>query len=472
MVDEDVRPLTENVMRRIRAFQQNNPAPALEGEALSDAAALLRDSGEQGERSMNGLYAVAWLHWCRYQALPDDRRAPDLETARRLFRPIVVHDPLKVPAALHAEFGIDGTDDTAQRVSSHLEVLRKAVIAEDAQAVDGLIGASIDMMRQLPPTRAGVAALWSMVALGYHVRFRQTSSRDRLELMLDAARRAASTPNLPGHAAALDVLAQALKLRSTVAGDLGNADEHIATLRRRIARFPADDASGGRTKRLQELAAAHSARFNRADQTAPVTDQDVVLLRDLVHQTPSTAPLPRALYLSVLGVVLRGRYERSEAPANIHESIDALRAAVNTSAPDEPRKAAYLAALAVSLRLRHTDLGAPVDLDEAINASRAAAQPDPSQGRIRAYVGLSAPPMPTLQYRLADALNTRAATMTDLDEAIFVLGAALRATPPGPTRETGQCGSRRYGASVREPDAPPPTRLIERPRAAAGVSRA
>lgn len=428
--------LTENVMRRVRAYRDDgDPSPAHEPDALAEATALLQASGEHGEQSMKGLHAVAALHWVRYLSLPYDRRADDLTTAQRLFRTVADHDPSVVPTALLKEFGIQD-DGSVAKIESVLSALREAVLTENPDTLQPLITLSLEVLRETPAIRARHRDLWAMVAMAYRVQFRQTWSLDLLDPMVDAARHAAAFPNLPNHAAALDILAIVLKDRYDRTSVADDADYLIDTIRQRLDLLAPDDDGDNLTRRLFVIAEVFTRWLDRADQPVTVGDDDLELLRKAA-QMSRVGDQDRPLRLAAAGRALRIRFEDVATGTLIDESVDALRQSVIEAPFEHPRRPRHLAELAVSLRMRYASLGNRADLDEAINALRACVQtirPD----ALLMQTGANPPTLPEMQYRLADALNARANGVADLDEATAALGAALTVTAPGPATGLGR----------------------------------
>jgi tetratricopeptide (TPR) repeat protein len=426
--------LTGQVLSRIRAYQAGNPGPVLAPEALDEAAALLEAVGEQGERGMNGLQTVAAMHWSRYLALPYDRRAEALRTARRLFEPFREYDPGVVPPALRREAGFED-DGATPELGRLMKALRDAVATDNRATLGPLIDDAVALLSDLPSARNGARQLWAILSMAYQQKYIQDKGGPHLLFLeVDAARRgAASGADRPDDPLALEMLASALRFRIARTGDPDDADELAATLRRRLALIPPDDPAGARQRPLFQLAAAFSDRFDRPTAALAVIDDDAVLLREALHRTPPGDD-QTSLRLAATGRVLRALYEQTGAEPYLHESVDALRAAATWAAPRDPRRPRYLAEVATSLRLRHTDLGNPADLNEAIDALRAAAQ-GLSPTEMVYNAGPNPPTAPELWYRIAEALSTRAAHAGDLDEAIAAVTAALKVTPPGPPKD-------------------------------------
>jgi hypothetical protein len=72
--------------RRIRAVEKGEPSAVLDRRALVDSSAMPRRyAGGDGGAPFEAARVVAWLHWCRYQALPQGADRDDLVAALDVF---------------------------------------------------------------------------------------------------------------------------------------------------------------------------------------------------------------------------------------------------------------------------------------------------------------------------------------------------------------------------------------------------
>jgi Tetratricopeptide repeat len=87
----------------------------------------------------------------------------------------------------------------------------------------------------------------------------------------------------------------------------------------------------------------------------------------LIHAAPADHPY-RVMYLSNLGGTLRLSFERTGAQADLEESINVCRSAVQATPADHPDLARCLSNLGDALRTRFKRAGKPADRDEASTA--------------------------------------------------------------------------------------------------------
>jgi len=139
---------------------------------------------------------------------------------------------------------------------------------------------------------------------------------------------------------------------------------------------------------LSNLSLVLRLRFERTGALADL-DAAVEASRAAADATPAADPSRRG-YLSNLGAVLGSRFERTGALADLDAAIEAARAAVHATAPGHPDLAARLSSLGVMLRDRFGRTGAQADWDAALSMYARAAEVHQAPPSVRILAARSA----------------------------------------------------------------------------------
>jgi hypothetical protein len=70
--------LTEGLNARLAAFSDGDMTSILDPRAQYEAELLFRSMTDQQEFRAEGILALAWLYWYRYQTLPPDQNEPGI----------------------------------------------------------------------------------------------------------------------------------------------------------------------------------------------------------------------------------------------------------------------------------------------------------------------------------------------------------------------------------------------------------
>jgi tetratricopeptide (TPR) repeat protein len=426
-------------------------SPVLESAALNEARQLMEVAG--GAHDLEALFAVGWLHWFRYQVLPDGQDQPDLKAAVTMFLPCFIGgmelsrlpEPLlpvlttrSVPAAISV---------LSQAVSSaDLPVISAAVTIwtrmttvspndagwlsnlglalqaryEQTEALadlDGAIRVGRQAVAAAPAGHPDRAAMLSNLGLALRARFERTGALADLDEGVQVGRQAVAAA--PGEAEALAGLAAALLIRFRRMGVLADVDEAVRVGQHAVAATP--NGHSEQAKHLSNLAAALLARFKRTGMLADL-DEGIRLTQDAVA-TADGHP-DQAMYLSNLGAALHMRFDRTGVLGDMHEAIRVDQQAVTATPDDHPDLALRLSNFSIALETRFDRTGALADLDQAIRLSGQAATAIP-EGH---------PDQAGMLSNLGTALKTRfdrTGVLADLDEAVRVGRQAVTATPDG-----------------------------------------
>ena len=407
--------------RRVRAFEQGAYRAVLDPRALVDASNLMRRTADaDGLVPFEVVHLVAWLHWCRYLALPDDGDdLDDLQAAIELFTEIAGIDPQMVPEPVRRYiFGDGDGDDAGNQASYAVDLLRRAMQYDDFAALNRAIELLTAAITATPDDHPYRADRLSNLGFALSVRFDRTGVKADLDEAISVSRQAvAATPDdHPGLAGFLSRLGGALRARFERAGAKADLDEAVSASRQAVT-VAADHPD--RAGYLHNLGLALQTRFRCAGDGADL-DEAVSVSRQAVAEADDHPG--RGMFLSSLGFALQTRFERAGAGADLDEAVSVSRQAIATTPDYDPGRAGYLSNLGNVLRVRFERTGAGADLDEAISVSRqavAAADDDhPERAAMLSNLGVA------LSVR-----SERIGADGDLDEAVTLGRQAVAATP-------------------------------------------
>lgn len=423
-----------------RIGQAGEASLALAPEVLDDLQRLTAAAGDDVD--VEAGFALGWLHWYRYLALPPGRDRDELRAAIQAFLGCFIHGVEPLPEQL-----LPILADVAVPAAS--AVLRDAVAASGPEPLQAAVELWRRIVTGLPHDDPAWHGYVSNLGVGLHVlsertgsladlnaavgilrdavtvtpagsaelpgqrhrlgralldRFRYGGARPDLDEAIDVARLAADAD--PGQAMYQWLLGTALRARFEATGLMRDLDEAIEADRRAVAGAPPGhrDHAGF----LANLGSALNLRFERAGIGA---DLDAAI-----------AAFEEAGDHYNLGVLRTVRFHRTGAIADLDAVISAYERALDLSGGTARGWA--LGNLGTVLRLRFEHSGDPADLDAAVAASQAefdeTPEDDPGRG--------------TLQTKLGTVLLTRfrqTGRREDLDAAVGLSRAALAATPPG-----------------------------------------
>ena len=375
--DQLVKALDERIM----AFVESSDATAvLDKVALRKAAELswilAQPPADKPQADLRALCVLAWLHWCRRQALPPGQDRDDFLASLRYFSQILPVTPDAVPGLVR-QYLAQANMTTGQVIDQGISISPEY---ERARRLCHLDAAPNVSRQAVAATRAG-----------HPLRAVRSSSRGA-----------------------------ALLARFGRTGQLVDLDAAIGLFRRAVAATPADHAM--RDAALSNLGVALRARFGRTGQPVDL-DGAIDAGRQAVAAAPAGHPL-HARFSSNLGNALWARYEYARQPVDLNAAIDMHRQAVAATLPGHPDRAKYLSNLGIALRARSEYTEQMSDLDAAIDLFRQAVAATPARHPSRAG-RLS---------NLGNALGARwhqTRQPDDLVAAIDLHRQAVAATPPG-----------------------------------------
>jgi tetratricopeptide (TPR) repeat protein len=387
-------------------------SPVLEPGALTEARRLteiLRDD----DGDMQTRYVLGWLHWYRYQALPEGQDRQDLNAAIDMFTPCFI-------------VGVEGLPKPLLPVLAEQAVPVATVIHQEVlgSANRDLIPTDVDLWQRIldatptdDPDRAG---RMSNLGTSLAIRFEHSRALADLDAAIQAIQAAvAATPDgHPNQDERLSNLGRVLVTRFEHTRALADLDAAIQAIQAAVAATPADHRN--RAFHLDNLATTLATRF---EHTGAQADQDAAINagRAAAEATPADHP-DRAGRINSLGSLLRARFQRTAALADLDAAIAAFQAALQATPNGHPDWAQYLNNLGSTLEVRFEHTGALADLDAAIEDLEAAVAATPV-GHPNRALRLS---------NLGGALQARfgrTGTLADLDAAIEAGRAAVTAAP-------------------------------------------
>ncbi|MFI6299946.1 CHAT domain-containing protein [Nonomuraea sp. NPDC050790] len=274
---------------------------------------------------------------------------------------------------------------------------------------------------ELPPGHPDRPARLFQHAQALLWRFEAHAERADLEQAIALGREAVATVTAdPARARARTVLAQAMRTRFQLSGDLDDLDESARQARE--GHELAEPGSAEEIATLSHLDAALLLRHQRAGDPADLADAErharrVLLLAGDGHPE-------RAVFLSTLVAVLRTRFNHGGGDAILDEIVELAEEAVRRSPKVVPLWSRRLSALADALSLRYEVTGAFADLRETIAVQRAAVEDCPATHA----------EYPAYRFNLGVGLFTRYlrnGAAADLDEAVRACREAVERMPPG-----------------------------------------
>ena len=421
-------------------FSNSGDRSAVLDPAALEEAGWLWDAVRPADGDPQGvpvdvLTVLAYLHWARYQVLPEGQDQDDLRAAVFLFGGLAGRAPERVPkqglslistaprespsdGARHAAAGGGAMSDYLQ--TGHPEELEAAVVAfQDAVAAT-------------PPGHLDLAKYVSALGAALHSRFELAGERADLDAAITTCQRAVdlTPPGHPSLTGRLSNLGGALTSRFELAGDAADLDAAITTCQRAVdltrpgnPNFPAFVSTLGN--------ALHS-RFKLAGDAADL-DAAITTCQRAVDLTPPGNPyIP--VCLSALGNAMHSRFKLAGDVADLDAAITARQWALDLTSPGHPDFLKTLSNLTASLYSRFELAGDVADLDAAITAYQRA-------------VDLTPPGHPSLPVILSDLQVPlivrwgRAGDAVALDAAIDAARRSVDLTPPGHSDLPGRLSS-------------------------------
>ena len=415
-----------------RFIEEKDTGAILSRDTLREMKALLALTPEPSS-DPEVLITVGYLHWFRYQVLPQGEDQQDLRAALTFFAPIYQADPEAVPGPLRTFLA---EASPGPRTPGTVAEGLAQVAAQLAEAGNpGALDEAVDLLRQAVAATASdhpdrVRYLFALDD-ALERRFQFTGTRADIDEAVDVSRQAvAAVPSgHTDHASALSNLGNALGMRFDFARESDDLEAAIKVGRLAMVSSPPEHPA--RAQILSNLGANLFARFQHADQPADL-DQAIDVTRQAIALLPPGHPA-RPSVASTLGNALEARFRRTHDPADLDEAIKLGREAIGGLPSNHPMLRGLQSNLNVALRTRFERTHQRTDIDEAIELGRQAAATTTS-GHIMVEAILG---------NLVNALRSRfewAGDLADLDGAVEVqrqlVAVSSRSDPDRINRQT------------------------------------
>ncbi|HEV2377466.1 MAG TPA: CHAT domain-containing protein [Streptosporangiaceae bacterium] len=336
------------------------------------------------------MQGIGWLHWGRFQLLPEGDDQQDLTLALWYFQQV-------------------------RYVAPNLEMPEPVRRALDGRAIGPAVGGS--------PER------WNTKAGEFVERFNRTGDPVHLDNAVALLQQtlAAVPGDYPGRPIYLANLSSTLQKRYEATGAAADLDDAISLSHQALGLT--SEADPERPGRLSRLASALHLRFDRRGTLADL--DEALHLHRLAATTVSGNHPDRAAILSGLANALQMSYQHSGELATLDEAIRLHEQIAELTPHDNPNWAGYLSNLAAALEQRHEATGDASDADRVITLLEQGLQAVPAGHPLRQ--GLLTNLAFVLQNR-----HRRGRQADTLDEAIRAGTEAVQLLPPGhPETATG-----------------------------------
>ncbi|WP_203786625.1 CHAT domain-containing tetratricopeptide repeat protein [Paractinoplanes rishiriensis] len=433
------------------------------------AGALLRETAGFRAHPQVRL-RLGWLHWLRYQALPQGQDEDELADALAFFVSVVGPFPESLPEAVTRMLDTEDAPDLATASTIALSLLRRAREHPDPALLDAALHFFDVARRDVGATNDDLVAVLGNVTAAQVTRFERTGDLEALDFAVEAGDEAVrlAADGSPHQSAACGNLAAALLARAQQTGERSDLDRCVEAGFQAIA---VADRLGAGDLRTYRTNVASALRL-RYQQTAARPDLDAAIrlgqqaLSDLPDDGERPHPELAALWLS-LASSLRLRFEAAADPDDLDAAVAAQRAAVQTLPEAHPTRPIAMANLGNSLRDEYLFSGDEPVLSEALQLHRAAVR-----------LGAGHPQEATLLTNLASDLSClydRTGQAVDLQEAVDLMDRALSGTDisdPRYASRQSNLGSVLWTSAQRSGDRAQLERAVELLEAAAGDSGA
>jgi hypothetical protein len=427
---------------RIRAFEAGEGSGVLDPQALTMADDLMRHVGSGDPYSMRVAAAVARLHWCRYNALPEGQDQDDLQAALVGFARIIAVRPDLVPADVLRLFNASppgAAPSDPREMTFVAAALMVHVQQTDEPAVLELaIVLAEAAVAATPAQDPDFGMMSATLGAALRVRFERTGDLADIDAAITAGQAAvAATPaSDPDYASMFSPLGAALTVRFEHTGDLADIDAAISAGQMSMSAVGTTDTDHSDT--LSTLGVALRVRFERTGDLADL-NAAIAIGQRAVAATDHSSP-EQAMCQANLGTSLLTRFERTGDLADLNAAIAIGQAAIAATSPGHLHYATYQANLGVALRVRFERVGDQADLNAAIAAAQAAVAATSPGHPFRAGM------LSTLGSALLSRFE-RVGHLADIDAAVDAHRAAVAATSPGHTQHAGILSN--LGAALR-----------------------
>ena len=301
---------------RLQRFSESDPSTVLDPAALYEASQLRETAASMNSvpqaMAIDILTALAYLHWRRYQVLPDGQDQDDLQAALATFALLTRLAPERIPDQVRDWLAAEPTGQfhsADQFTASGAVAFAEYQQTGRPETLEFAVTAFRDTVANTPPGDPDLATALSNLGAALATRFERSGDAADLDAAINAGQRAvdATPPGDPHLATALSNLGSSLLRRFERASDAADLDAAISVGQRAVDAAPPGDPHLAAA--LSNLENSLRTRFERGGDAADL-DAAISTGQRAVDATPPGHPY-LGRYLSNLGRSLAARFERA-----------------------------------------------------------------------------------------------------------------------------------------------------------------
>jgi tetratricopeptide (TPR) repeat protein len=391
--------------------------------ALGQAAELWLAAQLEPDAQPEIIYVLAWLHWCRYLALPEGLDGDDRAAALELFEMVAQTQPHLVPADVSQILGMPqlASEDPGTVYNRGVLLLNQFQQTGQRSTIDEAVASFHRAADALPVGHPRRGVLLSGLGAAYMTRFESFADDADLDRSIQWGSEAAqATP--AGHNDRPDVLTNlgmAYLTRYQRFGNRADSDEAI-----RHCTEAAQHADTGHPRSgvlLSNAGLTYRARFELTGDEADIAES--IRYAEAAWRVTPADDVELSRNLANLAGAYQVRFTRFGGSTDLSRAIEYWQRAERASAGHADH-AFMLSAVGLAFRMRFEQAGDDTDLDQAIRQSAQAL--DESSETHAGYAGLLLNCAATYKIRF-DRFQDGA----DLDEAFRCVQRAVQVTPDG-----------------------------------------
>ena len=412
-----VRGCIENCM------EHGDPLSVLEPAALDQANELWLAAQLEPEPQFEIIYVLAWLHWCRYLALPEGLDREDRAAALKFFEMISQTQPNLVPADVSRILGIPqpASQDPGSMYNSAVHLLNDFQQTGQRSAIDRAVALFHRAAAAFPADHPRRGMVLSGLGAAYMTRFESFGDTADLDQAIHWGSEAvqATAVGRDDRPDVLTNLGMAYLTRYQRFGNRADLDEAI-----RCCVEAAQHTGMGHPRSgilLSNAGLTYREKFGLTGDEADITES--IRYAEAAWRATPSVDVGFARNLANLAGAYQVRFTQFGDPADLGRAIEYWQQAERSSAGNADH-AIMLSAVGLALRMRFEQAGVDADLDEAIRDSAQAVRE--SSETHSAYTGLLLNCAAAYKIRFDLFLDD-----ADLDEAFRYARRAVQVTPDG-----------------------------------------
>jgi tetratricopeptide (TPR) repeat protein len=424
---DPLKELLAALRARVEAcIERGDASGVLEASALDQASELWLMWQLEPEPDLEVVYVLAWLHWCRYLALPEGLDREDRVAGLEFFEMVGRAQPSLVPPdvarILGAPMGASSGPSEDPGSLYNRGVLAFNDFQETGQrlAIDEALAFFHQAADRIPAGHPRRGMMLAGLGAAYTVRFEAFGHLPDLDDAITwAAEAVQATPDgnddRPDALTKLGMTYLTRYQRSGNQGDLEKAIRCCAEAAGRAAGHPRGAAL------LSNAALTYRERFELAGDVADLTQ--MIKYAEAAWRATDADDAGSAQTLANLAAAYQIRFTRFGDPADLSRAVDRWQQAEATSTSNADRPV-MLSALGLAFLMRFDQTGTDADLDKAVRYGAQAAQELPQTHAAFAGALLNC----AMAYKTR---FNRFQDRADLDSALQYAQRAVEVTPDG-----------------------------------------